>query len=205
MAQRLVVVGAGGHAKVVIAAIEACGDEVVAVLDDDRATWGTSILGHQVHGPVAIDLIPDGSSVVLAIGANAARKAKADALRVRFGTVVDPRAIIHSSVTIGEGVVVFAGAVIQPDANIGPHAIINTSASIDHDARIGAFAHIAPGVHMSGNVTVGEGALIGVGAALIPGVTIGDWATVGAGAAVIRNVPRGATAVGCPAKPVVKQ
>jgi acetyltransferase-like isoleucine patch superfamily enzyme len=58
---------------------------------------------------------------------------------------------------------------------------------------------------MSGNVTVGEGALIGVGAALIPGVTIGDWATVGAGAAVIRNVPRGATAVGCPAKPVVKQ
>jgi sugar O-acyltransferase (sialic acid O-acetyltransferase NeuD family) len=199
------VVGAGGHAKVVIAAIEAGGDEVVAVLDDDRAKWGTPILGHTVQGPVAIDVIPDGSSVVLAIGANAARKAKAEALRVRFGTVVDPRAIIHSSVIIGEGAVVFAGAVIQPDANIGAHAIINTSASIDHDARIGAFAHIAPGVHLSGHVTIGEGALIGVGAAVIPGVAIGGWATVGAGAAVISNVPRGATAVGCPARPVVKE
>jgi sugar O-acyltransferase (sialic acid O-acetyltransferase NeuD family) len=197
---RFVVVGAGGHARVVIATIEAAGGEVVRVLDDDPVIRGTPILGHVVEGPAIRELIPVGALVILGIGSNRARMVVAGRLLATFGTAVHPSAVVHSSVVIGVGSVVFAGAVIQPGSSLGSHVIVNTSASIDHDCVLRDFVHIAPGVRLAGNVTLEPGAFMGIGSCALPGVRIGAWATVGAGSVVLREVPPGSTAVGVPAK-----
>lgn len=194
------VVGAGGHAKVVIATLRAVGLPVAAVFDDDRERRGGEVLGVPVAGPVSA-LEPESYlGAVLAVGSNEARRRLAGELSVPWVTVVHPRAVVHPTVRLGEGAVIFAGAVVQPDAELGRHAIVNTGATVDHDCRIGAFAHLAPGSHLAGAVEVGEGALVGIGASVVQGRRIGAWATVGAGAAVVRDVPPGVTAAGVPAR-----
>jgi sugar O-acyltransferase (sialic acid O-acetyltransferase NeuD family) len=196
----LIVVGAGGHAKVVIATARAAGWDVARIVDDDRARWGTRLLGVVVTGPTA-DVLADATAVcVLAIGRNPTRRELAAAARCTFARLVHPAATVHDSVRLGDGSVVFAGAVIQPDTVIGAHAIVNTGASIDHDCTLGAAVHVAPGARLAGGVTVGDDVLIGIGAVVVPGVAIGSGATIGAGAAVVRDVPAGTTATGVPAR-----
>jgi sugar O-acyltransferase (sialic acid O-acetyltransferase NeuD family) len=201
-ARSFVVIGSGGHAKVVIATIEACGDTVRHILDDDPRTWTTTVLGYPVKGPIGDDLIHADCVAVVAIGTNRARRHVVSRLQTRFASVVHPSAIVHRSVTIGDGAVIFAGAIVQPDTTIGAHSIVNTAASIDHDGQVGAFSHVAPGVHLAGSVRIGEGALVGVGASIIVGMTVGAWAIVGAGSVVIRPVEQGVTVAGCPARPL---
>jgi sugar O-acyltransferase (sialic acid O-acetyltransferase NeuD family) len=196
-----VVVGAGGHAKVVIATVEAAGCRVMRVLDDNPATHGSRILGHVVEGPVTDDLIPTGALVLIGIGLNQARQAVAARLHVTYGTIAHPSAVIHGSVTLGAGSVVFAGAVIQPGTEIGRHVIVNTGASVDHDCVLGDFVHVAPGVRLAGDVQLQEGAFMGIGSCAIPGARIGAWATVGAGGVVLGEIPSRAIATGVPARP----
>ncbi|MBL8848585.1 MAG: sugar transferase, partial [Planctomycetaceae bacterium] len=149
------VIGAGGHAKVVIATLQAAGQTAAAVLDDDPAQWGRTVLGVPVVGPVCTLERELGRQAVIAIGSNAVRRRIAKELRAEWVTVVHPSACVHATVLLGAGTVVFAGAVIQPDAAIGAHCIINTGASIDHDCRLGDFVHAAPGVRLAGDVEVG--------------------------------------------------
>jgi sugar O-acyltransferase (sialic acid O-acetyltransferase NeuD family) len=196
----LVVVGSGGHAKVVIATAHAAGLEVRAIVDDDPVTHGRRVLDVPVVGPSAPVLADEAAFAILAIGSNRARHRLAAAARCRFATIVHPSAVVHPSVLLAPGTVVFAGAVIQPDSVLGAHVIVNTGASIDHDCAIGDGVHLAPGVRLAGNVTLGEGAFLGIGACAIPGVTIGAWTTVGAGAAVVHDLPADITAVGVPAR-----
>lgn len=201
--QGIHVVGAWVHAKIVIATLQAQGQSIAALHDDDSKKWGQTFFGFPVVGPATA--IPRGARAIIAVGANLARRDLAVRLQaqgVEFGTAVHPSAVVHPSVRIREGAVIFAGAVIQPDARIGAHAIVNTRASIDHDCVIGDFAHVAPGVALAGNVTLEEGAFLGVGASAIPGAHVGAWATVGAGGVVIRPIAPGVTAVGVPARPL---
>ena len=196
----LTVVGAGGHAKVVISAARAAGFRIAEVLDDDKATHGTRLAGVLVTGPIA-DLLEGASGgVVLAIGSNRTRKQISERYAVDYHAVVHPSAVIDPSVVVENGAVVFAGAVIQPDTVVRQHAIVNTSASVDHDCVIGEFAHIAPGTRLAGGVRVSRGAFLGIGACAIPGVTIGEWSSVGAGASIIGDIPDNVVAVGVPAK-----
>ena len=197
----VLVVGGGGHAKVVVATPQAAGFAVAGVLDDDAAKLGSSVLGVPVIGGTEMAARSE-RPVVLAIGSNAARRDLAARLACRWASAVHPEATVHSSVRVGPGAVIFAGAVVQPDTVIGAHAIVNTGARIDHDCMIGNFAHVAPGCALAGAVRVGEGAFLGIGSAVIPGVSIGAWAVVGAGAAVVRDVPDGATVAGVPARPL---
>ncbi|HEX4492976.1 MAG TPA: acetyltransferase [Acidimicrobiia bacterium] len=197
---RLVVIGAGGHGKVVVATAQALG-WTVTVADDDRANWGGQLLGVPVDGPVAPVLADTTATCVLAIGSNAVRARLARGARCAFATLVHPAAVVHASVVLGAGTVVFAGAIIQPDTRLGAHGIVNTGASIDHDCALGSAVHIAPGARLAGGVTVGDEAFVGIGAVAIPGVHIGARATIGAGAAVVRDVPADAVAVGVPARP----
>lgn len=199
---RAVVLGAGGHAKVVIATLQAAGWEVAGVFDDDEATWGGELLGLPLLGPLeaARELEPDGA--VVAVGRNRQRQEVTTRLDLPWISVAHPSAVVHESVRLGPGTVVFAGAVIQPDAVVGAHAIVNTAASVDHDCRLADFVHVAPGVRLAGGVVVEEGALLGIGSAVVPGIHVGAWATVGAGAAVVRNVACGATVAGVPARPL---
>ncbi|MEO8584637.1 MAG: acetyltransferase [Acidobacteriota bacterium] len=194
------VLGAGGHAKVVVATLQAAGIEVIGVFDDDRSRHGSDVLGVRVRGGVE-DSLREKCPLVIGVGSNRARKALAERIAGEFISAIHPHAFVHPSCKIGAGSVVFAGAVIQPDTVLGEHTIVNTSASVDHDCRVGAFAHVAPGVHVCGGVEIGEGALLGVGSAVIPGRRIGAWAVLGAGSVVTKDVEPGQTVVGVPARP----
>jgi len=198
----VVVIGAGGHSKVVISTLLASGLRVVAVLDDDPLKTGGEILGVPVLAGLDGYLREHDFPVILAIGDNLARRDVVRRFaRVEWATVVHPSAYVHPSVTLGPGTVVFAGAVIQPDSKVGAHAIINTGATVDHDCELGNFVHLAPGVHLAGNVSIGEGALLGIGSVVKPGLQLGSWTTVGAGAVVVSDLAANITAVGVPARP----
>lgn len=198
--KRVFLIGAGGHAKVVISTLKAADYEVVAAFDDDEAKWGSELLGVPVLGPISRAKKEGLEAAVLGIGDNRIRKTLAESLDLEWISVVHPHSFVDSSVRLGEGVVVFAGALIQPDATIGRHAIVNTGATIDHDCGIGEFAHVAPGAHLAGEVSIGAGALIGIGSSLIQCISVGEWATVGAGSVVIRDVGPGAVVAGVPAR-----
>ncbi len=198
--KEVVVIGAGGHAKVVISTLQAAGWQVNAVLDDRPQKWGSEIFGVPVRGPISAALEMPESGAVIAIGDNASRRRLAQELRLRWITAVHPAAVVHASVRLGAGTVVFAGAVIQPDASVGAHVIINTAATVDHDCVLGDFAQLAPGAHLAGEVRIEEGAFLGVGTSVIPGKCVGAWTTVGAGAAVVTDIPGGVVAMGVPAR-----
>lgn len=197
------VIGAGGHAKVVISTLRAAGFEVVGVYDDDPSKQGHRVAEVPILGSVA-QIHPGATeALVIAIGNNAQRRHVAERLSfVPWRTVVHPHAYVHESVKIGPGTVVFAGAVIQPDTIIGRHCIINTGATIDHDCSLGDFTHVAPGCHLAGEVDLAEGVFMGIGSVVIPGISIGEWTTVGAGGVVVTGLPPHQVAVGVPAKAV---
>lgn len=201
MTRELWVLGAGGHAKVVIATARTAGFHPIRVVDDDSERWGSEMLGVRIEGPTAAVLERSNALAVVAVGDNQARQRLAASACCRFATIVHPSAIVEPTVALGAGTVVFANAVIQPDTRLGAHVIVNTGSSIDHDNTIGDAAHFAPGARLAGNVTIGEGVLVGIGAVITPGRTVGAWARIGAGAAVVHDVAAGITVMGVPARP----
>lgn len=199
----LYVIGGGGHAKVVIATLQANGREVKGIFDDAPALQGKDLVGVPILGTVAAAKDMDGEFII-AIGVNSVRYRVAEAFvsEMRWASVIHPRAWVHASARLGPGAVVCAGAIIQPDAEVGAHAVVNTGATVDHDCRIGDYTHLAPGVHLAGGVGIGEGTFLGVGAAALPGVRVGTWSTVGAGAVLTGDLPANVVAVGVPARPI---
>lgn len=200
----VVVLGAGGHAKVVLEVLREAGETVVGLTDADpapRAVLGAPVLGTDAALP---DVLARGCRrAFVALGDNAVRRRVAEqamALGFELASAISPRAVVSPSARLGRGVAVMAGAVINADAEIGDLAIVNTGAVVEHDCRLGAAAHLGPRAALAGGVVVGEGAFLGVGASVIPGVTIGAAAVVGAGACVVRDVPEGARIAGVPAR-----
>lgn len=197
----LYLIGAGGHAKVIIALLEEQGCKCLGIYDDDQKLWGTKLWDIPIMGPVAS--LPDEKekTAVISIGNNEIRRRISKMFKnLQWETLVHPHSWVHPSVVIGEGTVVFAGAVIQPDTVIGAHTIINTSASVDHDCRIGDYCHIAPGCHVAGGVFVGAGTFIGAGVSIIPNVSIASDSIVGAGAVIAANIPDSGLYIGVPAR-----
>lgn len=200
MTEPIVVVGGGGHAKVLVGLLHALGTPVAAVYDDAAEKWGSRLLGVPVRGPID-DLAGKTLPGILAIGDNLARSRLASRLSLDWKTVVHPKAWVDPTVRLGPGTVVFAGAVVQPEARLGAHVIVNTSATVDHDCDIGDFVHLCPGTHLAGGVTIGEGTMLGTGASAIPHVRVGEWTVVGAAAAIVRDLPAHVVAAGVPARP----
>jgi UDP-perosamine 4-acetyltransferase len=210
MKRPIVVIGAGGHAKVLIAALMAMGEKVLGLVDADREKWGTTILEVPVLGddreifryrPADILLVNGIGSVGLPLR----RTEVFNDLKKKgysFAGVIHPAAVLAPEVTLDEGVQIMAGAIVQPGCRLGSNVIINTGASVDHDCQIGSHAHLAPGVVLSGGVFIGEGAHIGTGAVVIQGLSIGGGSVVAAGAVVIRNVEKNRKVMGVPAREV---
>lgn len=199
MIQRpVILLGAGGHAKVVLDLLQGNERTVIGVCDPslarDRAdTWrGVPVLGddsaiHQ-YTPESVELVNGMGSLP---GSLTRQRLHLTFSRqgYRFATLVHPSAVLGTGVTLGQGVQVMAGCVIQADTCIGDNTIINTSVHIDHDGQIGQHVHIAPGAVLSGEVMVEENAHIGPNATLIQGKRIGKGAIVGAGTTVLRDIP----------------
>jgi sugar O-acyltransferase (sialic acid O-acetyltransferase NeuD family) len=196
----VVVLGAGGHASVVVATLQAAGIPIAAAYDDDPSKHGQQLLGVDIRGPLSLVEPNQRTRALIALGDSRLRRDVAEYHALDWIRVVHPRATVHESATLGGGTIVCASATIQPNCAIGRHAIVNTSASIDHDCRIGDFAHVGPGAVLAGGVTVGAHTLLGVGSCVAPGVTIGSHSVVGAGAVVIGDLPDHVVAVGCPAR-----
>lgn len=200
----VLVLGSGGHGKVVADILLCQGVAVQGFLDDDPARWGADCLGLPILAGIDdyARLSPDG--IILGIGANPIReqivRRLGEAARHLWCNAIHPRATIAGSARLGQGVVVAAGAVINPGTVVGDHVIVNTAATVDHDCRIADFAHIAPGANLAGGVHVGHCALLGIGTVVIPARSIGAYTLIGAGSVVVRDIPDRAVARGVPAR-----
>jgi sugar O-acyltransferase (sialic acid O-acetyltransferase NeuD family) len=204
---RIIVFGAGGHAKVLLEAIRlASPGAETAIIDDSGSASSAGLLGLPISGDRAWlgGNWPE-AAVALGIGHNEARAAIADWLRSQgrsLATVIHPSATVSPSASIGSGAFLAAGAVVNAEARIGEGVILNTLASVDHDCDIGAFAHIAPGSRLCGGVRIGARTLIGAASVVIPKVSVGADAVVGAGSVVVKDVPAEARIAGSPARPI---
>lgn len=199
---RLLVLGAGGHALVVLEALDALGWEVAGVLDD-RAT--SPVLGRPVLGPLASLGAHGATRAVIALGDNATRLEWGQAARqagLALPALVHPAALVSPSARVEAGAQVMARASVGPLSVVGPLAIVNTAAVVEHEGVLEEGAHLAPGAVLCGAVRVGAGALVGAGAVVAPGRRLGAGAVAGAGAAVVRDVAAGAVVAGVPARPL---
>jgi sugar O-acyltransferase (sialic acid O-acetyltransferase NeuD family) len=209
---RLVVIGAGGHGRVVADALQCLGraGECV-ILDADKTQHGSSVLGIRIRG--GDELLPvlrsEGfSEFLVAIGGLrgfglrrklflAARGAGLSGHVLRH-----PASVIAESAKFGEGSQVLAGAIVNACASIGENCILNTASVVEHDCRLGADVHVAPRACLAGGVEVGDQVHIGAGAIICENLRIGARSIVGAGAVVIRDVPPDAVVAGVPAKAI---
>jgi UDP-perosamine 4-acetyltransferase len=206
----VIIIGGGGHAKVVASTLLLCRRSILGFVDLNPVA--VPLLGIRCLGNDSAVSFHSPSEVLLVNGVGSAcctanRRAVYDRFmreRYRFATVIHPTAVVASELEIEDGVQIMAGAILQPGSSIGANAIVNTGAIIDHDCVVGSHAHIAPGAVLSGGVRVDSGAHIGTGACVIQGVFIGADSIVGAGAVVIKDVPPGVTTVGVPAKTIDK-
>ncbi|GIP16499.1 acetyltransferase [Paenibacillus montaniterrae] len=203
MKNKLIIIGAGGHGKVVAdIAIKMNAWDNIYFLDDNRSIQST--LGVEIIGELAEwKNYYHNHDIFVALGNNFARKTIIERLEKEGASIpvlVHPSAIVNEMVEIKHGTVVMAGAVINCYTRIGKGCIINTSSSIDHDNYIGNFVHVSPGVNIAGNVKIGDLSWIGIGSSLVNNIELTKECTVGAGAVVIRSLRTPGTYVGVPAE-----
>jgi len=202
----VILLGAGGHAKVLLSTLLQNGSHVIGFVEPDpsrRELLGVPYLGGDeavlAHHPVEVLLVNGVGSV----GAISNRLRVYEYFRTRgyaFASVIHSSAILAAEGELSDGVQIMAGAILQTGFAVGEDCIINTGARVDHDCLIKAHAHVAPGAVLSGGVQLGLRAHVGAGATVIQGVKIGDDAIVGAGALVLKDVPASSTVVGVPAR-----
>lgn len=205
----LIIIGAGGHAKVIIEIFREMGEKVdycVGDLDSPDTCLGVTVLKGDEHLSNLYEL--GYKKVFVAIGDNFIRRRLADIaghMGYHLINAISPNAVLSPSARLGKGIAIMSGTIVQADSVIEDLAIINTGATIDHDCQIGQAAHLAPQCVLAGNVIIGKAALLGIGCKVIPGMQIGQNATIGAGGVVISHIPDQTIAMGVPAKIVTKE
>jgi acetyltransferase EpsM len=208
--ERCVVLGCGGHGRVVLdILLNADAHHVVGFVDSNPQMVGRRVDGVKVLGrPDDLARIRDDFSVthaIVAIGDNGVRRAMADRvdeLGFTLTNAIHPSANLARNVTLGRNIVMAAGALVCAHCQVGDSVILNTGCLVDHESLIGTATHICPGARLAGRVTVESGAFIGIGATIIQKVRVGYDAVVGAGAVVISDVAPMSTVVGVPAREV---
>ena len=207
MKKRVVIFGGGPHSKVVLdLMIQNPEFDVVGVVDREGYTpFGLPLLSKEDDMSAILEM--DIPYAFAAVGNNRVRRIiceKAQNAGLKLVNVIAPDAVISSFSHIGSGILINHGAIVNAGAMVGDGVILNTGCSVDHDCVIGSFCHIAPGVHISGSTHVGAETLLGTGSSVIDGINIGKHVIVGGGAAVVKDIPDDCTAVGVPAKVILK-
>ena len=206
----IIVLGAGGHARVLLDMLLSQGCKVIGLTDEDASLWGQSVFGVPVLGDdrciqrylrrdiMLVNGIGSVDSMQLHRQVYEAMKRQG----YSFAQVVSSATVISDRVVLDEGVLVMPGVVVNEGTSIGANTILNTRSVLDHECRIGKHVHIAPGCVLSGNVVVGDNVHIGTGSTVIQGIHIGEGTLVGAGSVVVKDIAGQSKAYGVPARVV---
>ncbi len=212
MARKVLLLGAGGHAKVVIDILEQEGKwQIEGLVDNSLNSKENKNLGYPIIGrdeDLPTLFAESIKNAIVAVGStdaegNAKRENLFQLLKdndFNLINAIHEHAVISSRTELGSGITFAANSCINPGSNIGNNVIVNTGAIVEHDCDIKGHVHIAPGAKLAGDVTVGTRSYIGLGANIIQGVNVGEGSTVGSGAVVIDDVPAGSIVAGVPAK-----
>lgn len=196
--KKVIVIGAGGHGRVIADIIDLSGDVVLGFLDDKEPEH---VLNISYLGKI-IDLIKyqQETFFIVAIGDNHTRKQIMEAYDLNWYTAIHPSAVIAPDVEIAEGSAIMANAVINTGSKIGKGVIVNTAATVDHDNVLANYVHISPGAHLGGTVNIGSETWIGIGAVVSNNINICGECVVGAGALVIHPIMLKGVYIGVPAR-----
>lgn len=202
MKNKIVIIGASGHGKVIANIARLNGYKEILFLDDDQSKKKNGV--YDVVGTTQdIAQYKEQYDFIVAIGNNEIRKKITEQLddkNIMQPVLIHPSAVIDPTVTVTEGTVVMANAVINADTKIGKGCIINTAATVDHDGNIANFVHLSPGVHIAGTVNIGANTWVATGVSIINNLDICDNCIIGAGAVVVRDIKEQGTYVGIPAR-----
>ncbi|MGW8256670.1 MAG: acetyltransferase [Thermoguttaceae bacterium] len=208
--QYCVVLGAGGHASVLIESLCASGLDIVrAVLDSDQKNWGKKLLGIPILGDD--DLLPsliDKGADCFVVGVGMIKDTRLRRRLFEYGlslnleplTVIHPSACVSPSARLGRGCQLLPKCIVHTRAVLGDNVIVNSGATVEHDCILGNHVHVATGAQLAGGVEIGDATLIGIGASVSQGLRIGRESLIGAGAAVVRDMADNVVAMGVPAK-----
>lgn len=197
----LLVLGAGGHGRVVADAALLDGRwKSVSATDRNSARCCGELLAG-VPLLTVTSALASATLIHIAIGNARSRQAEIEAIGIRrLATVIHPNAVVSPHALIAAGCFIAAGAVLAPAATLGTGVIVNHCAVIDHDVKVGDFCHVAPGAKIGGGVRVGRAVLVGAGAVLLPGLCICDDVTIGAGTVVLASIDQPGVYAGVPAR-----
>jgi len=205
MKNKLIIIGASGHGKVVAdIALKMNKWKNIAFLDDNttiNSSMGLKVIGtsREVYNFISE------YEIFVGIGSNAIRSKIQKSIEILGGSIpvlVHPNAVIGSQVEIGIGTAVMAGAVINSSTKIGKGCIINTSSTIDHDNILEDFVHISPGTHLAGTVKVGYGSWLGIGSNISNNVNISCNTIIGAGSVILKDITDPGTYAGVPVRKI---
>jgi len=204
----VIIIGSGGHSKVLIAALQQSKRKMLGILSGDPKQAEINIMGVPVLGgdESIKEFASESVELINGVGSISIPEKRKDIFikfkkaGYQFASVIHPAACIMKDVRLGEGVQIMAGAIVQPGCSIGENVIINTGAIVDHDCIIGSHVHIAPGAVLSGGVQIGDLSHVGTAATIIQGIKIGRSTLIGAGAVVHRDMPSRVKAAGVPAR-----
>lgn len=210
MNRPVIIVGGGGHARVLLEVLRRMSCKVLGYLAPAESEGGCGGIDYLGNDEEVSSYKPGNVLLVNGVGSVASQETRNKVffhfrkMGYEFATVIHPSAVIASDVRLDEGCQVMAGVVLQPGVRCDENVIINTRAGIDHDCCIGAHSHISVGATLSGDVSVGCETHIGAGSTVIQGISVGDMCVVAAGAVVTRDVPDGAKVAGAPARRMQK-
>ncbi len=209
MVNDLIVVGAGGHCRVVLSILKYYKEfNVKGIADRDPGTKGEEISGSIIEYSWKDfkEIYQNGIHyAAIAVGNNRERKelfSELSGIGFKIPALIHPSALIEKDAVVGEGSLVCMGARISTKVQIGKNCVVYTGSNRDHEVRLGDYAYVSPGCSIAGQVLIGEGSYIGIGSSIIQKVSVGRNVTVGAGSVVLKDIPDNTVVAGVPAKKI---
>ena len=199
MKKSVVIIGNGGHGRVIADIVRCSGDELIGFLDDGVAPDDKN----QVLGRTSGYKLYKDAHFIVGIGNGSIRRKIVEGMPdVKWYTAIHPSAVISSNAVIGEGSAIMANSTINIDSIVGKHSIINTGAIVEHDNRIGDYVHVSVGAKLGGTVFVGNDTWLGIGAVISNNISICEECMIGAGTVVVHDINEKGTYVGVPARKI---